>query len=72
MSKSTIAFILNLFCFGGLFLVFRLFFGSLLPLPHLPLLLGSAVMATFVSPKFFVKNQTLWVKFFWHKNPYKL
>jgi hypothetical protein len=72
MSKSTIAFILNLFCFGGLFLVFRLFIGSLLPLSHLPLLLGSAVLATFVSPKFLFKNQTLWVKFFWSKQPYKL
>jgi hypothetical protein len=72
MRKSTISFVLNLFCFGGLFLLFRLFIGSLLPLSHLPLLLGSAVIATFVAPKFFVKNQVLWVKFFWRKQPYKL
>jgi hypothetical protein len=72
MSKSTLAFILNLISFGGLFLLFRLCIGSLLPLSHLPLLLGSAVMATFVAPKFFVKDQTFWVKVFWKNRPFKL
>ena len=72
MSKSTTAFLLNLISFGILFVFFRLFIGHLLPLSHLPLLLGSAILASFVSPKFFVKNKSLWVKIFWRKSPFKL
>ena len=72
MNKSTIAFWLNLFCFAILFLLFRIGIGSLLPLSHVPLLLGSAVLASFASPKFLVKNHVLWVKLFWRKSPIKL
>jgi len=72
MSKSTTAFLLNLISFGILFVFFRLFIGHLLPLSHLPLLLGSAILASFVSPKFFIKNKSLWVKTFWRKSPSKL
>lgn len=72
MRKTTVAFILNLFCFALLFLLFRIGIGSLLPLSHLPLLLGSAVLASFVAPKFFVKENALWVKLFWRKAPMRL
>ena len=72
MPKTTLAFLLNLLCFAFLFLLFRMGIGSVLPLSHLPLLLGSAVLASFVAPKFLVKDGTLWVKLFWRKAPWRL
>ena len=57
MKKKSIAFLLNLICFGVLFVVFRYGVGSILPLPYLPLLIGSAVLASFLAPKFMVQNQ---------------
>ena len=65
------ALMLNLIVFGVLFVLFRVGIGMLLPLPYLPLLLGSAVLASFCSPKFIAKGNTLWVKYPWKKEPKK-
>lgn len=71
MSVKSKALILNLIVFGVLFVLFRIGIGMLLPLPYLPLLLGSAVLASFCSPKFISKSNTLWVKYPWKKEPKK-
>lgn len=71
MHVKTKALILNLVVFGVLFVFFRIGIGVLLPLPYLPLLLGSAVLASFSAPKFLVKGEELWVKYPWKKAPKK-
>lgn len=63
---------LNLLTFGFLFVFFRIGIGVLLPLPYLPLLLGSAVLASFASPKFIAKGEDIWVKYPWKKDPKKM
>ena len=63
--------VLNLIVFGVLFVLFRTGIGLLMPLPYLPLLLGSAVLASFCAPKFLAKGEELWVKYPWSKTPKK-
>ena len=72
MSITTKALLYNLFVFALLFVFFRLVIGTLMPLPYIPLLLGSGVLASFVAPKFLVKEGKLYVKFPWRKKPKKL
>lgn len=69
MQVKTKVFLLNLIAFGVLFVNFRMGIGLLMPLPYLPLLLGSAVLASFVSPKFFEMDGKIWVKYPWKKDP---
>ncbi|MDG1760483.1 MAG: hypothetical protein P8L72_02520 [Flavobacteriaceae bacterium] len=57
MKKQYIALLLNFICFGILFVIFRYGVGTLLPLSYLPLLLGSAVLASFLAPKFVVHKE---------------
>jgi len=71
MNVKTKALVLNLITFGVLFVLFRIGIGLLMPLPYLPLLLGSAVLASFCSPKFLTKGEKLWVKYPWKKAPKK-
>jgi len=71
MSAKNKALFFNLLTFGILFIFFRIGIGVLLPLPYLPLLLGAAVLASFCSPKFLVKEGELWVKYPWKKTPKK-
>ncbi|CAI8249583.1 MAG: Uncharacterised protein [Flavobacteriales bacterium] len=71
MRVKSKALILNLIVFGVLFVIFRAGIGTLIPLPYLPLLLGSAVLASFCSPKFLAKGEELWVKLPWKKTPIK-
>ena len=56
MKKTQLALLLNLVCFGVLFVVFRYGVGTLLPLSYLPLVIGSAVLASFLAPKFMVHH----------------
>ncbi len=76
MKKSTQALLFNFICFGLLFLFFRYVVGGLIPLPYLPLVLGSAVLASFVAPKFLVKQENdrevLYIKFPFLKSAKKL
>ena len=71
MSVKTKALMLNIVVFAVLFVLFRVGIGMLMPLPYLPLLLGSAVLASFCSPKFLTKDEELWVKYPWKKAPKK-
>lgn len=71
MQVKTKAFLLNLFAFGIFFIFFRTCIGLIMPLPYLPLLLGSAVLASFCAPKFLVKKNEIWVKYPWNKDPKK-
>ena len=57
MKKQQLALLFNLLCFGALFVFFRYGIGSLLPLSYLPLVLGSAVLASFLAPKFLVHKE---------------
>lgn len=67
MAVKSKALILNLIAFGVLFVIFKIGIAMLIPLAYLPLLLGSAVLASFCAPKFVVKNEELWVKYPWKK-----
>ena len=62
MSLKSKALLFNLISFGALFILFRVGIGVLIPLPYLPLLIGSSVLASFLAPKFLVKENTLWIK----------
>tara|TARA_B110000444_G_C18447883_1_gene414291 strand:- start:20 stop:238 length:219 start_codon:yes stop_codon:yes gene_type:complete len=62
MSLKSKALLFNLISFGVLFILFRVGIGVLIPLPYLPLLIGSSVLASFLAPKFLVKENTLWIK----------
>ncbi len=71
MKATTKALVFNLLTFGVLFVFFRFSIGFIMPLPYIPLLLGSAVLASFCAPKFLVKKNQLFVKFPWKKQPKK-
>ena len=71
MSVKSKALLLNLIVFAALFVLFRVGIGMLMPLPYLPLLLGSAVLASFCAPKFIAKGDVLWIKYPWKKTPKK-
>jgi len=71
MNAKSKALSLNLVIFGVLFVLFRVGIGVLMPLPYLPLLLGSAVLSSFCDPKFLAKGEELWVKYPWKKEPKK-
>ena len=62
MSLKSKALLFNLISFGVLFILFRVGIGVLIPLPYLPLLIGSSVLASFLAPKFLVKENALWIK----------
>lgn len=57
ISKQQLTLVLNLMCFGILFVIFRYGLGTLFPLSYLPLVLGSAVLASFLAPKFIVRKK---------------
>ncbi|MFD0860948.1 hypothetical protein ACFQ1M_01905 [Sungkyunkwania multivorans] len=52
MKPQVKATLLNLLCAGILFVIFMYGIGSLLALPYIPLLFGSAVLASILTPKF--------------------
>ena len=72
MSIKTKALIFNLVCFALLFFVFRFLFGMIFTIPSLGLAFISAVWASILTPKFFVKDDILWIKIPFVLNPKKL
>ncbi|MGC6479916.1 MAG: hypothetical protein ACON42_06025 [Flavobacteriaceae bacterium] len=69
MHLKTKALLGNLTSFGILFFGFRYGIAYLIPLPYVPLAVGSAVAASFLSPKFLIKEDQLYLKLFWKKQP---
>ncbi|MFP2995057.1 hypothetical protein ABN763_04060 [Spongiivirga sp. MCCC 1A20706] len=58
MSVKTKALIFNFICFAILFLVFRFGISALgFQLPYIPLVVISVVLASFIAPKFGVRNK---------------
>jgi hypothetical protein len=77
MNAKTKALLLNFACFVSIFLIFRLGLPSIgLRLPHIPLLVISAVAASFLAPKFAVRQkdgkEVLIMKSLFKKEPKEL
>ena len=71
MKKETVALVLNLFFFGGLFYLFKITIGTYMPMAYVPLIALSAVFASILSPKFLVQEGDLYVKFPLVRKPFK-
>ncbi|MBA22410.1 MAG: hypothetical protein CMP52_03600 [Flavobacteriales bacterium] len=72
MNKKTKALLLNLICFGVLFLTTKTIIGSFIPLSYIPLIAFSALLASIFSPKFLVEKGKLLVKIPLIKEPWEL
>ena len=70
MKKETIALLLNLVFFGGLFYLFKITLVRM-PMAYVPLIVLSAVFASILTPKFMVQEGDLYVKFPLIRKPYK-
>lgn len=69
MHLKTKALLGNLFFFGLLFFGFRYGIAYLMPLPYVPLAVGSAIGASFLAPKFLIREEKLFLKLIWKKQP---
>ncbi len=73
MKPKTKALLLNLLCFAILFLAIRYTVTEFISPPYIPLVVGSAVLASFLTPKFGVvktdKGEQIAVKWFGYKSP---
>ena len=72
MNVNTKSLLLNLFCFGVLFLLVKTVIGTLITLSYIPLIVFSALLASIFSPKFFVEKGKLFVKLPLVKKPREL
>ncbi len=72
MNKKAKALMLNLVCFGLLFILIRTIIGTFLPMSYILLIVISALLASVFSPKFMVQNDTLYIKIPLVKEPRKL
>ena len=72
MNVNTKSLLLNLFCFGVLFLLIKTVIGTLITLSYIPLIVFSALLASIFSPKFFVEKGKLFVKLPLVKKPREL
>lgn len=72
MHLKTQALLGNLFSFGLLFFGFRYGITYFIPLPYVPLVVGSAIGASFLSPKLLIQKNQLYLKLFWKKQPVPL
>ena len=63
MNKRNKAFLLNFICFAVIFIFFRYLITIFLSLPYLPLLVGAALLASFLTPKFIVNKNQIYIKF---------
>ena len=72
MNVNTKSLLLNLFCFGVLFLLMKTVIGTLITLSYIPLIVFSALLASIVSPKFLVEKGKLFVKLPLVKKPREL
>lgn len=72
MNVNTKSLLLNLFCFGVLFLLIKTVIGTLIKLSYIPLIIFSALLASIFSPKFLVEKGKLFVKLPLVKKPREL
>jgi len=72
MNVNTKSLLLNLFCFGVLFLLIKTVIGTLIKLFYMPLIVFSALLASIFSPKFLVEKGKLFVKLPLVKKPREL
>ena len=72
MNVNTKSLLLNLFCFGVLFLLTKTVIGTLITLSYIPLIVFSALLASIFSPKFLVEKGKLFVKLPLVKKPREL
>jgi hypothetical protein len=72
MNVNTKSLLLNLFCFGVLFLLIKTVVGTLITQSYKPLIVFSALLASIFSPKFLVEKGKLFVKLPLVKKPREL
>ena len=72
MNVKTKALVLNLICFGFLFVVIKIIIGTLIPMSYIPLIAFSALLASVFSPKFLVEKGKLYIKIPLVKEPREL
>jgi len=72
MNVNTKSLLLNLFCFGVLFLLIKTVIGTLIKLFYIPLIVFSALLASIFSPKFLVEKGKLFMKLPLVKKPREL
>ncbi len=72
MNVNTKSLLLNLFCFGVLFLITKTVIGTLITLSYIPLIVFSALLASIFSPKFLVEKGKLFIKLPLVKKPREL
>ncbi|MDA9361499.1 MAG: hypothetical protein P8O94_04665 [Flavobacteriaceae bacterium] len=72
MNVKTKALVLNLICFGFLFVVIKTIIGTLIPMSYIPLIAFSALLASVFSPKFLVEKGKLYIKIPLVKEPREL
>jgi hypothetical protein len=72
MNVNSKSLLLNLFCFGVLFLLIKTVIGTLIKLSYIPLIVFSALLASIFSPKFLVEKGKLFVKLPLVKKPREL
>jgi len=72
MNIKTKALVLNLICFGFLFVLIKTIIGTLIPMSYIPLIAFSALLASVFSPKFLVEKGKLYIKIPLVKEPREL
>jgi len=72
MNVKTKALVLNLICFGFLFVLIKTIIGTLIPMSYIPLIAFSALLASVFSPKFLVEKGKLFIKIPLIKEPREL
>ncbi len=72
MNVKTKALVLNLICFGFLFVLIKTIIGTLIPMSYIPLIAFSALLASVFSPKFLVEKGKLYIKIPLVKEPREL
>ncbi|MDA9351628.1 hypothetical protein N9Q85_01405 [Flavobacteriaceae bacterium] len=72
MNIKTKALVLNLICFGFLFVLIKTIIGTLIPMSYIPLIAFSALLASVFSPKFLVEKGKLFIKIPLIKEPREL
>ena len=72
MNVKTKALLFNLICFGLLFVLIKTIIGILIPMPYIPLIAFSALIASVFSSKFLVEKGKLYIKIPFAKEPREL
>ena len=72
MNVKTKALLLNLICFGFLFILIKTVIGTFLPMSYIALIAFSALLSSVFSPKFLVEKGKLYVKIPFIEEPREL